>query len=798
MVDSFKEEFLNLRKKIIEEDFKHLNSAQFEAVVKLDPFILILAGAGSGKTTTLVNKMANLITYGNAYYSQAVPSFVTQEYVNSLKKHFEDNTLTQEAKKGLAVDKIDPSKILAITFTNKASKELKSRLCDILSEEAFFVTSLTFHSFCVRILREFADKIGFSLHFSVYDTDDSCRLIKDCFKHFEIDDKILNHKDVLKEISLAKDRIVTCEEYENFAKNDQKKREIAKIYKLYQNRLKLADAMDFDDLIFNTVLLLRKNDDVLEKVRARYKYIFIDEYQDTNKGQFELIDMCCARANLCVVGDDDQGIYSFRGATIKNILGFEKRYKNAEVLRLEQNYRSTKSILDAANSVIKNNTSRKGKVLWTDNKLGEKIKIYTAIDENDEAKYISNKILELSSNGVPLKNSSVLCRINAETSAIERAFVRNAIPYKIIGGLRFYDRKEIKDIISYLNIINNPSDEVRLKRIINVPKRLIGNKTISLVLEVAEKTKLGILDVIKNSAEFPELFRFSAKLISFYNLIDSLSKKHNEENASIYELYEMILNKTNFLNSILLEKNNSKIRIENIEELGTNIKRYEEECGKNASLSNFLEEVSLVMDSDSYNESVDSVSVMTIHSAKGLEFPFVFLPGMEEGIFPRIQAISSNFEERDVEEERRLFYVGVTRAKEKLFLINTDARMMFGNVSRNKPSRFISEIPEELKDISRSEILSGFDKKTRSHQLQNKTNIRLLESAKKFNRTWDIKNCLLEDFQEGDVIRHKIFGVGRVLSSKSMPNDTLLEISFDEVGTKRLMCKFSSIEKVSS
>ncbi|MDR1466931.1 MAG: UvrD-helicase domain-containing protein [Oscillospiraceae bacterium] len=796
MKKSIQEKFLQLRKKIIMKDFDEMNDDQMQAITRVRGPLLVLAGAGSGKTTTLVNRIVNMVKYGDAYCSDYVPDFVTEEYLDALKSNFKKEELSESDKKNLCVNKVDPSKILAITFTNKAAGEIKERLSKSLKEDAGSTSSATFHSLCARLLREFSDRIGFSSQFNIYDTDDSNGLMKACQKSLNIDNNFLPCRVILEKISRVKDKMIGFEKFYELAEDDEKDTKIAKAYELYQRELKRLGAMDFDDLIFNAVVLLEKNKDVADELQKRYEYILVDEYQDTNEAQQKLLELLISKEkNLCVVGDDDQSIYSFRGATLKNIMNFEKIYPECKVIRLQQNYRSTKNILEAANSVIKNNFGRKGKILWTDNKRGEKIKIHTAFDENYEAKYIANRILECVSKGQSFKDIAILYRINSQSSVLEQAFVRANIPYRIIGGLRFYDRKEIKDIISYFSVINNLNDEMRLRRIINNPKRLIGEKTISKITKIASTTGRSFLDIARNSEEFPDLYRSVLRLTSFSKLIDSISEWYKQNSTSLYELYEMVLRETNFIEAVLFEKDNSNSKVENIKELGANIKRYEEEHEGKATLSDFLEEISLVMDTDSYDKDSDCISMMTLHAAKGLEFSVVFIPGMEEGIFPRIQTICLGCDDREIEEERRLAYVGITRAREKLYLINTDARMIFGNVSHNKMSRFVKEIPDEISEISTVKSWSEIEKKIKLSEFKRREKVSIsAKNLKQYDHAND--NRCLEELKTGDFVSHKTFGKGSVLSLETIESGVLLEVDFEGFGVKKLMSKFSPMVKI--
>ena len=638
----------------MQEKLKKMNPRQLEAVLHTEGPLLILAGAGSGKTTVLINRIAYII----------------------------DQSLAK------------PWQILAITFTNKAAGELKERLTAMLGDTGGDVWAATFHSTCARILRRDGDRIGYSSHFTVYDTDDSKRLVKDCQKALNIDDKMISHKSILSEISHAKDSMLSPADYQAAAGSDFRLAKIGAVYELYQKRLREADAMDFDDLLGNTVELFRQCPDVLEYYQNRFRYIMVDEYQDTNQVQYEFVRLLAEKSkNLCVVGDDDQSIYKFRGATIENIMSFEKSYPNAKVIRLEQNYRSTKNILNAANAVISNNEERKGKTLWTENPEGDKIQIHTSSNEQDEAGFVATTILEQVAKGRKYSDFAVLYRMNSQSNILEKVFVKSGIPYRIIGGHRFYERREIRDMIAYLSVINNPSDEIRLRRIVNQPKRSIGDKTIATASEIAGALGESLLEVLGRADEFDSLRRASVKLKAFYDMMQELIDANDDESVSLHELYELILEKTGYIEALRGEKEEAETRIENINELASNLLKFQEENGEEATLSAFLEEVSLMTDIDNYDETADTVVMMTMHSAKGLEFPVVFLPGFEEGIFPGLQAI---YDPNEIQEERRLCYVAITRAKESLYLLNADSRMLFGSTSRNRPSRFSLEIPLDL------------------------------------------------------------------------------------------------------
>lgn len=785
-------EFLELRKKIIEKDFARMNDKQKQAIFTVNGPLLILAGAGSGKTTVLVNRIANIIKYGNAYNDVFIPEFVDEACINKLKIYAQNEDNSTDLPFNLSVDSARPWQILAITFTNKAANELKERLVNMLGEIGNDVWASTFHSTCAKILRQHAEKLGYSNHFTVYDTDDVKRLIKECQQTLNIDDKILSHKSIISAISHAKDNMISHKEYSHQAGNDYRLTQIAKVYNMYQMRLIEADAMDFDDLLFNTVTLFRKCPDVLEYYQDKFHYVMVDEYQDTNKVQYEFIKLICQkRKNLCVVGDDDQSIYKFRGATIENILNFEKTYKDAKIIKLEQNYRSTQNILDAANAVIENNSERKGKKLWTQNNAGEKIHLHTAFNENDEANYIAETILNKVATGANYSDFAILYRMNAQSSNIERTFIKSGISYRIIGGHRFYERKEIRDVIAYLSVINNPNDEVRLRRIINRPKRSIGDKTISKITEIAAQTGQSLLEIIRHADEYSDLLRAALKLKKFANLIDGLIEASDNPDFSLHNLYQKVLEDTDYVENINLEKDDVDARIENINELLSNIIKYEQENGDFASLEGFLEEVSLMTDIDNYDNNANAVTLMTMHSAKGLEFPVIFLPGFEEGIFPGTQSI---YNPEELEEERRLAYVGITRAKKELYIINAETRMLFGSTSRNKPSRFSLEIPESL--VEKTENKRAVQKTFNDIKLNYKAPVKSLSaSARTFNHIEKHQNNA-SFFVAGDVVVHKVFGKGNVLSARPMGNDTLLEINFDGVGNKKLMANYAKLEKI--
>ena len=775
-------DFINLRKEVIKKYFTHMNDMQFEAVTTVNGPLLILAGAGSGKTTVLVNRIANLVKFGDGYRSTYCPT-VTEDDIKAGEDYL--NGVTDFVPNGVfSVRQVRPWQILAITFTNKAAGELKERIAARLGEDASDIWAGTFHSVCGKLLRINAEKIGYSSHFTIYDTDDQRRLMKQIMKAHEIDEKLLPHKRVLSIISDAKEKLISPVEFKEQAGNDLRLKTVAELYRIYQKRLMEADAMDFDDMIFNTVRLLQTDSDALNYCAGKFRYVMVDEYQDTNHAQYELVRLLSSgENNICVVGDDDQSIYRFRGATIENILNFEDEYGNARVIRLEQNYRSTANILDAANAVIKNNRGRKGKTLWTDNGTGEKISVFTADDERGEARYIADRILENVKNGAKFSDHAVLYRMNAQSGSVENVFARSGIAYRVIGGLRFFDRKEIKDVIAYLQLVNNNNDDLRLRRIINEPKRGIGETTMSNAAQIAAELGISLFEVIKRADEFAALSRAAVRLRSFCDIIDELTEMSAD--ISVSELLAEILEKTGYrqyLTESGEEPEKQEERLQNVAEFASTIAQYEQDA-QEPSLSDFLEQTALVSDIDSLDESEDRVVLMTIHSAKGLEFNNVFLIGMEEGIFPGNQSIYSGAEE--MEEERRLAYVAITRAKKTLTVTNAYMRMLFGSTNRNMPSRFLKEIPEELcsfEGYRHSPAKPSYDTVHKSYLDRNP-----------YSSPSPAPKADTAKYAAGQRVSHKAFGEGLILSVKPMGGDTLLEVAFNTVGTKKLMAAYAKL-----
>ena len=796
-------EFLELRKKIIEKDFKYMNDKQREAIFQVKGPVLILAGAGSGKTTVIVNRIANIVKYGDAYKSKEVAFEPSERDLRYMKAYLDgDESALFDIEDLLSVEPARPWQILAITFTNKAANELKERLEKMLGEEAKDIWASTFHSSCVRILRRDGEVLGYSKSFTIYDTDDTKRLIKECQRQLGISDANLPHKTIQNEISHAKDSLVTPEDYIASAGKDARKAQIGKVYKMYQKELKNADAMDFDDIIVNTVKLLEEYADVREYYQKKFRYIMVDEYQDTNHAQYRLTELLAAgHRNICVVGDDDQSIYRFRGATIENIMSFEHRYAESEIIRLEQNYRSTQTILDVANEVISNNKKRKGKSLWTANGGGDKVVINTAYDETDEAKFIAETIEDgVSSGKFTFSDHAVLYRMNAQSNTIENVLVRAGIPYRIIGGYRFYERAEIRDAIAYLTVVNNPNDNVRLRRIINVPKRGIGDTTVNKASEISSGLGISLYEVFSHADEYESLKRSAKKLMQFTETIESV--RANLDKIPLDELFEDIIRKTDYMSHLRLDKEKGAERIENIYELVTNLKNFQTE-NEEPTLSGFLEEVALMTDLDNYNAQQDAVVLMTIHSAKGLEFPVVFLPGMEESIFPGVQSM---FNPEDVEEERRLAYVGITRAKRRLFISHANSRMLFGTTSRNLPSRFVLEIPDALTEktgrrpssqMSFEALARGdYERDSYSGEERSTFSGNGYLARQKAAVAKKPQSVPTEIYNVGDTVTHKVFGKGVVVSAKPMANDFMLEIAFEGGSTKKLMANYAKLQKV--
>lgn len=778
-------DFTTIKQQALAAQFSKMNEMQRKAVFKTQGPLLILAGAGSGKTTVLINRIAFLLRFGNAFYEETANA--TPEDKALLKRAAKKaDTDWREVSRAAHAVPVNPWNVLAITFTNKAANELKERLSSMLGDDGARVNAGTFHYICLRILRREIDALGYSPRFTIYDTDDSLRVVKDCLAQLNLSDKMFPPKAVLTQISRAKDSMLSPETYLAQNEADFRLKVIGGIYALYQKKLKEANALDFDDIICLTVRLFEQEPDVLSHYQNLYRYIMVDEYQDTNHAQYRLVSLLSAKyQNLCVVGDDDQSIYRFRGATIENILSFEEEFPGATVIRLEQNYRSTQNILDAANGLIGHNYARKGKNLWTENGTGDKVISYRAVDELGEAMFVVRQIEESAARGQKFSDNAVLYRTNAQSNTIERQLVRTGIPYRIVGGTKFFDRKEIRDILAYFHVIENPSDAVRLRRIINEPKRGIGDATVRLVEEIAEQQGLTMFDVMKQASDYAALSKKSTVLREFAEMIETL--RHISDTSSLEILLDETMRQTGYAEMLETQGVEGRVRLENIAELKTNLIKYENDS-EDGGLQGFLEEVSLFTDLDNLNDSEDSVILMTMHSAKGLEFKNVYVIGLEENLFPSYQSASSDSE---IEEERRLAYVALTRAKERLYLTCAAQRMLFGRTSRNQPSRFLREIPEGLLD-RKDDAARTFTPPARPERPKHVytpeigRNVGTAVPAQKTGVTYGV----------GDLVTHKVFGRGRVISMTPMGSDTLVEVRFDTKGTKKIMANFAKLVRI--
>ena len=782
-------ECIALKQQAFRKYFHSLNEQQQQAVFSVNGPVLVLAGAGSGKTTAIISRIVNMIYFGDGYaqadgYLPEEDAVWLQAYIDG--KEPED---VERLREILAIAPIRPWNILAITFTNKAAGEMRARLASTMGEElASSVHASTFHSACVQILRRSIERLGYGSDFAIYDADDSRKLMKSCLADCNVSEKQFPPRGIVQEISNAKDAMISPEEMWEDAGEDYRKQTVARLYAAYQRHLRESNALDFDDIIYLTVELFRRFPEELAKYQYRFPYVLVDEYQDTNHAQYQLISLLThASGNLCVVGDDDQSIYRFRGATIENILGFEGEFPDCTVIRLEQNYRSTQNILDAANSVIANNTGRKSKHLWTNAGAGEKITWYRAADESDESAYVSDTILKQVKAGEKYSDHAILYRMNAQSNMLERALVHKGIPYRIYGGTRFYDRKEIKDILAYMSIVENPNDRVRFERIVNEPKRGIGNATLALLLQISQDLHLSPLEVLQNVEQYPALSKKKTALKKFAELWEALITAEREQ--PLEQFLDTILEKTGYHGMLESMGEEGTFRLENIEELKTSILTYQNEA-EEASLGGFLEEISLYTDVDKYEPDQDTVMLMTVHSAKGLEFRNVFLVGMEQGVFPGNRSLSTP---QDLEEERRLAYVALTRAKEKLTLTTAASRMLFGMTMRNPPSQFLEEIDKSLLEekTSRRQSKRGIP----AGNAESVQSISLLQQQMAASKK-RVYQAQPKEFHVGERVRHAVFGDGTVLSITKMANDAMLEVGFDQVGTKRLMASHPKIKKL--
>ena len=797
------ERYVLLRRELIARAFSMLNDMQRQAVLTTEGPLLLLAGAGSGKTTVLIHRIANLIRFGCGSDCEEVPAGFGAPELAALEAAAATELPPDADTAALcALRPVEPWRIIAITFTNKAANQLKERLAAMLGPEAAEIWAMTFHAACCRILRREIDRLGYDRQFTIYDTADSERVMKDVMKELQVDEKELPARVILTHISRAKDAMQFPGDYAEKAPagGDDRLDRISACYTAYQRRLREANALDFDDIILLTVRLLQDYEEVRTFWQNRFRYVLIDEYQDTNRLQYRLAALLAGgRKNICVVGDDDQSIYKFRGATIENILNFEENFPGARLIRLEQNYRSTPQILDAANAVIRQNKGRKGKKLWTRNPGGSGITVKETADENEEANYVAARIFALKGKA-NYRDFAVLYRTNAQSNALERSFKFNAIPYRIIGGTRFFDRAEVKDMLAYLQLINNRADDLRLNRIVNNPPRGIGAKTLEAVRRLAENQDLPMYLVLADAYHYPALEKSAAKLTAFAVLIEECAGLL--DSLPLPEFYDALVEKVGY--AAMLEAHNdveSRTRLENVRELRSSLVGYVENHPEDASLHGFLEEIALYTDIEQYDPEADAVVMMTIHTAKGLEFPHVFLVGAEDGLFPSLRSIG---EADELEEERRLCYVAITRAKHTLTITHARQRMLYGRTTVNRLSRFVRDIPPELLDKplkparpapeprmlyddlpfaqrsgSRAQSYPGYDgfrsPKPRS-------------APTPAPRT----DAPPPEYRPGDTVLHNAFGRGMVLTVTKMGSDALLEVAFDEKGTKKLLAKTAS------
>ena len=788
--------YLAAKRRMFEKYYEEkLNPRQREAVCAERGPVLVLAGAGSGKTTVLVRRIVHLIRFGDAYSTNFVPPELDEGLVIGMEMCAESATAEElsELLTAFTHEPCPPWGMLAITFTNKAAAEIRARLDAAFSDPAVSadIWAGTFHSVSLRILRSHTAEAGYQSGFTIYDTDDQKRVIGEVMKALEIDEKVLAVRDVARYIGEEKNNLRTPRDFEDHG--DFRLLLVGKIYTAYQKRLESSNALDFDDIIMKTVLLLERHPEVAEKYRKKFRYVCIDEYQDTNYAQFRLSELLSAgERNIMVVGDDDQSIYRFRGATVENILDFDKTYPDARVVKLEQNYRSTKTILAAANAVISHNDARHDKQLWCAGDEGAKITLHKVDNQNEEGAWIKDKIMEnVLREHRRYRDMAILYRVNELSRSLEAALAKSGIPYRIFGGQRFYDRKEIRDMVAYLHVIDNPGDDLRLTRIINEPKRKIGDTTIAAIAELSARDGISMSEVLENVAAYPDLQKSAARLTEFVNLLASFRKME----CDLSTLIEQIFERTGYHNMLIAEGETGKTRIDHVEELRSAAAEYEKRAGDEASLTGFLEEISLISDIDKYDEDADAVALMTIHSAKGLEFPVVFLPGMEENLFPGSQVRTDPAE---LSEERRLAYVAITRAKEKIYISHTRERMMYGRTSINPLSRFVrEELPphlleeEAVKRPQRPAASAYTPRRPQGTALSGE----FLRKPTAAQTATPARPAATESFAQGARVRHSLFGTGTILSVRPMGGDTLYEVRFDDGQVKKLMATYAKLSR---
>ena len=830
MQTTTEQRYLSVKRRLFDKAFSELNERQREAVFSVNNPLLILAGAGSGKTTVLVRRIAFIIRYGNAYFSDYVPYGTDENKVAELERAMmlQPEAIREHILPQFANNACEPYRVLAITFTNKAANEIKERLARMFPDEEATATDIwagTFHSICVRILRQHGERMGYRPGFTIYDADDTKKAMLAAMKRLNIDEKLLSVKTVINAVSHAKDKLLSPDDFALEAGRDYRQKQIARVYEEYQRYLRESNALDFDDIIMQTVLLLKRYPEICEAYQRRFRYVCVDEFQDTNVAQLHLTVLLTnpTTRNLMVVGDDDQSIYRFRGATIENILTFDKTFPDAKVIKLEQNYRSTGNILDAANAVISNNQGRKGKTLWTSSGSGSKIRLKLCDDQNMEARYLVDAVSRaVAKKEATYRDFAILYRTNAQSQSIEKAFARAAIPYRVLGGTRFTDRKEIRDVVAYLQLISNHDDNTRLARIINEPRRKIGAKTLETIALIAAEQECSQFSVIERANSFVALKNSAATLLNFADIINDLSRL--AQSTPLDALFDIMLEKTGYRQMLVAAGPEEAERLENLDEFKSGILEYLQDNDE-PSLTGFLEETALVADVDRYDETADAVVMMTVHSAKGLEFPIVFLPGMEEGLFPGMQTITEG--QSEMEEERRLAYVAITRAKKELCILHTRNRLLYGQTMYNPVSRFVSEIPDALiEKLDESEAgririeqnryseypygqrgaYSSYGnnfnapvQQKRTYYTENATRVQQTPTFSKPSATPArpaASASAREVFAPGDRVKHLNFGEGEILSVKSMGADTLYEVMFDTVGTKKLMATYAKLKKL--
>ena len=795
-MQDLEQRYIKAKRALFDKAYSHLNDMQRKAVFTTEGPLLILAGAGSGKTTVLVNRVVFVIKYGNAYFDTSIPFDLDEGTVSHYERLLDEPVdVIEKSLSNFKCAACDPYEVMAITFTNKAANEIKERLAAALGDDgrANEICAGTFHSVCLRILRANSGKVGLEKSFTVYDETDRKKAIQAAMKELDIDEKMLPLKTVMNRISRAKEKLKPAGAF-YAEQSDYRDKQIGEIYVKYTELMQKSNAIDFDDIIMKTVFLLQNDKDVRQKYAEKFRYISVDEFQDTNEAQLALVMLLSSyHRNIMVVGDDDQSIYRFRGATIENILGFDKNFTDAKVIKLEQNYRSTQNILSAANEVISNNEGRHQKTLWTDNREGEKIHEVEVADQNAEARFIVETVQKYVSRGTKTyRDFAVLYRTNAQANTIETVFSKSGMPYRVIGGTRFSDRKEIRDIVAYLQLINNHSDRERLLRIINEPKRKIGDRTLEGIAQMADEQGTTMFNIIENADKYAALSRTASTLLAFAALINSLTAL--SDTLPLEDFVKEVIERSGYKNMLIEGGAAEKDRLDNLEEFVSGVIEYKNRT-EEPTLTGFLEETALVADVDRYDENADACVMMTVHSAKGLEFPIVFLAGMEDGLFPGMASI---LDPQEMEEERRLAYVAITRAKSELYVIHAKNRLLYGRTSINPPSTFLREIPDRLIDKKSDMRTVSMQPAAKVYFSSSNDSARFATQKSSFVKSAETaakKPTAVERFEPGDIVEHASFGKGEILSVKEMGSDILYEIIFERVGTKKLMATYARLKK---